>query len=60
MIENLLTAFGLILSGDTPLYLVAGVLLGLLVGILPGFGGSVASPFFCPSSTAWTRSTGSP
>ncbi|MGP1396707.1 MAG: tripartite tricarboxylate transporter permease [Inquilinaceae bacterium] len=48
MIENLLMAFGLILSGDTPLYLVAGVLLGLLVGILPGFGGSVGLALLLP------------
>ena len=48
MIEPLLSAFATIFSGDTPLYLVAGVLLGLLVGILPGFGGSVGLALLLP------------
>lgn len=48
MIEDLAGAFGMILSGATPLYLVGGVLLGLLVGILPGFGGSVGLALLLP------------
>ena len=48
MIDALLAAFGAIFSGSTPLYLVAGVLLGLLVGILPGFGGSVGLALLLP------------
>ncbi|QPH53355.1 tripartite tricarboxylate transporter permease [Pontivivens ytuae] len=48
MMHDLLSAFAQILSGTTPLYLIAGVLLGLMVGILPGFGGSVGLALLLP------------
>ena len=48
MLEALLLAFTQIFSGATPLYLMGGVLLGLVVGILPGFGGSVGLALLLP------------
>lgn len=39
---------GVLFSGPTPLYIVAGTLMGLFFGVLPGLGGSVALALLIP------------
>src|SRR5210317_1778570 len=48
MIDTLLEAFYLIFSGAHFLYLVFGVCLGILIGILPGLGGIVGFSILLP------------
>jgi putative tricarboxylic transport membrane protein len=48
MLESLLQAFTLILSGEHFLYLIFGVFLGIFVGILPGLGGIVGFSVLMP------------
>jgi len=48
MIEALLGALGAILSGASLPYLIAGVMLGLALGVLPGFGGTVGLSLLLP------------
>ncbi|MEM7499113.1 MAG: tripartite tricarboxylate transporter permease [Pseudomonadota bacterium] len=48
MIEPLLGALAGIVTGTSALYLVGGVLLGLVVGVLPGFGGTVGLSLLLP------------
>ncbi len=48
MIDTLLEAFVLIFSGAHFLYLLFGVCLGILIGILPGLGGIVGFSILLP------------
>jgi len=48
MIESLLSAFVTIVSGSSIFYLIAGVLIGLVVGVIPGFGGTVGLSLLLP------------
>jgi TctA family transporter len=48
MIEILLEALGTVLSGTNILYLMFGVSIGLVVGVLPGFGGAVGLALLLP------------
>ncbi len=50
MIEHLLSAVGLLLQWPNPLYVVGGVLFGMLIGFLPGMAGSVALALLIPVS----------
>jgi len=47
-IETLIEAFGNILSGGSLAYLMAGVLLGLIFGVIPGLGGTTALALLIP------------
>ena len=48
MVEALGGAFLQIFSGASILYLVGGVIMGLVVGVLPGFGGTVGLAILLP------------
>lgn len=48
MIETLLIALATVLSGESLLYLAGGVALGLVLGVLPGFGGTVGLSLLLP------------
>ena len=48
MIDALLSAFITIVSGPSILFLIAGVIIGLIVGVIPGFGGTVGLSLLLP------------
>jgi len=48
MIESLLSALVIVLSGQSFFFLVLGVLIGLVVGVIPGFGGTVGLSLLLP------------
>jgi len=48
MIESLLSALALVLSGQSFLFLIFGVIIGLIVGVIPGFGGTVGLSLLLP------------
>ena len=48
MIDIFLEALVTVLSGQNLLYLSFGVALGLVVGVLPGFGGAVGLALLLP------------
>ncbi|MGF1631231.1 MAG: tripartite tricarboxylate transporter permease [Kiloniellaceae bacterium] len=48
MVEILLEALAAVLSGQNILYLMLGVSIGLVVGVLPGFGGAVGLALLLP------------
>ena len=48
MAEIFLEALATVLSGQNLLYLLFGVALGLIVGVLPGFGGAVGLALLLP------------
>lgn len=48
MIESILSGLGLLFSGGTPLYLVAGAALGLVVGVLPALGATAGMSLILP------------
>ena len=48
MIDALLSAFITIVSGPSILFLIAGVVIGLIVGVIPGFGGTVGLSLLLP------------
>lgn len=47
-IDTLIDAFGAVLNGGSLAYLVAGVLLGLVFGVIPGLGGTTALALLIP------------
>lgn len=50
MTDQLLAAFEILFSWPNPLYVIAGVLFGMLIGFLPGMAGSVALALLIPIS----------
>ena len=48
MIESLLSALVTVLSGQSFFFLILGVLIGLAVGVIPGFGGTVGLSLLLP------------
>jgi putative tricarboxylic transport membrane protein len=50
MIDGLVNALGVLLEWPNPLWLVGGVLFGMLIGFLPGMAGSVALALLIPIS----------
>jgi len=48
MIEGLLAALAELMTWPTPLYLVVGAIIGLIVGVLPGLGGAGAMALLIP------------
>ena len=48
MFEALFTALATILSGPSLFFLILGVLIGLVVGVIPGFGGTVGLSLLLP------------
>jgi putative tricarboxylic transport membrane protein len=50
VIDHLLAAFDVLLTWPHPLYVVGGVLFGMLIGFLPGMAGSVALALLIPLS----------
>lgn len=48
MLEALFTALATILSGPSLFFLILGVLIGLVVGVIPGFGGTVGLSLLLP------------
>ena len=48
MIDALLSAFITIVSGPSILFLIAGVVIGLIVGVIPGFGWTVCLSLLLP------------
>ena len=48
MIEALLSALITIVSGQSLFFLILGVMLGLVVGVIPGFGGTVGLSLLLP------------
>ena len=48
MIESLVEAFFLVLQVERFVYLAAGVILGLTLGILPGVGGAAGMALLLP------------
>lgn len=50
MFEHIIDAVGTLLAWPNPLWMLAGVLFGLIIGILPGMAGSVAIALLIPIS----------
>ena len=48
MIESLLSALVTVLSGQSFFFLILGVVIGLIVGVIPGFGGTVGLSLLLP------------
>ena len=48
MLEALFSALSTILSGPSLFFLILGVLIGLVVGVIPGFGGTVGLSLLLP------------
>ena len=48
MLEALFSALATILSGPSLFFLILGVLIGLVVGVIPGFGGTVGLSLLLP------------
>ena len=48
MLEALLAALATVLSGQSLFFLILGVALGLVVGVIPGFGGTVGLSLLLP------------
>ena len=48
MLEALFSALATILSGPSIFFLILGVLIGLVVGVIPGFGGTVGLSLLLP------------
>ena len=48
MLEALLAALATVLSGQSLFFLILGVGLGLVVGVIPGFGGNVGLSLLLP------------
>ena len=48
MLEALFSALVTIVSGPSILFLILGVMLGLVVGVIPGFGGTVGLSLLLP------------
>lgn len=48
MLESLFSALATILSGPSLFFLILGVLIGLVVGVIPGFGGTVGLSLLLP------------
>jgi putative tricarboxylic transport membrane protein len=50
MLQGLVDAFGVVFEWPNPLWIVGGVLFGMLIGFLPGMAGSVALALLIPLS----------
>ena len=48
MFEALFAALATIVSGPSIFFLILGVLIGLVVGVIPGFGGTVGLSLLLP------------
>ena len=53
MIESLLSALVTVLSGQSFFFLILGVVIGLIVGVIPGFGGTVGYLYCCHLFLEW-------
>ena len=55
LLDNLALGFATALSPENLLYCFVGVLLGTLVGVLPGIGPTATIACSCPSRSASSR-----